>query len=376
MNDIDEALLAWLRRKLGPTSGRKLMAAGIAQRAAMALDTDPVSVFDAFRELKAAGLVSYAPDTMGIPYAGYLTVTAEEVRPSETAAAWQEALTLEGMDPELATVLAPCHAIFDGLDKIDMQHVVRGLQRIRETAGHSVGDFGFSVSACQILGSSKVLGRLPMAALKLLGVDRLSSTPRYVVVAGPTEPAGVLLIENTTTFEVAVRAGLDANLALVAAYGYGLNMHSDSSAGLALLDSLSHGRCEVLSRSGQGHALSRLLAHRRLFFWGDLDREGLRIALALKKNLPNMGLSALYTPMRALVMERETSHPYVGMSGKALQAPWVRSGNDLIDGLAASCESRAVDQESLDVDKHRHLATQAFCEVGLYPVSRTVELRP
>jgi len=51
----------------------------------------------------------------------------------------------------------------------------------------------------------------------------------------------VLLIENTTSFEMAVRAGRDAELALVAAYGYGLNIHSDGSAGLALLDSVNNG---------------------------------------------------------------------------------------------------------------------------------------
>jgi hypothetical protein len=225
------------------------------------------------------------------------------------------------------------------------------------------GAFGFSLSAQHILGASKVLGRLPQATLKLLGVDHLPSTPRYVVVAGPANPVGVLLIENTTSFEMAVHAGLDSELTLIAAYGYGLNMLSDSSAGLALLDSVSRGRCEVLSRSGQGHVLSDLLAHRKLFFWGDLDREGLRIALALRRHFPHLALSALYAPMVALVGARETSHPYVGISGKALQAPWVRTGDDLMDGLAFFCEARAVDQEALEIGQHEDLAGKSFSEV-------------
>ncbi|PZQ31857.1 MAG: hypothetical protein DI562_04645 [Stenotrophomonas acidaminiphila] len=336
------------------------MAQGIAQRAAKGLGTDPVSVFDAFRELKAAGLVSYSADTMGVPYAGYLIVTAEQISVSEAAAAWQAALTLEEVDPELARVLAPCHAIFEDLDTSDMRLAIRGLLRVRETSEASAGDFGFCVSAREILGSSKVLARLPIAALKLLGIDRLPATPRYVVVAGPAEPAAVLLIENTTSFEMAVRAGLDRELALVAAYGYGLNIHSDSSAGLALLDSVTIGRCEVLSRSGQGHALPRLLAHPKLFFWGDLDREGLRIALALKQRLPHLSLSALYAPMCALAKEHKTSHPYVAMSGKALQSSWVRTGDELMDELARSCELRAVDQEALDVARHMNLGARAF----------------
>lgn len=168
------------------------------------------------------------------------------------------------------------------------------------------------------------------------------------------------MIENTTTFEMAVRAELDKELALVAAYGYGLNMLSDSSAGLALLDSVSNGRCEVLSRSGQRHSLPRLLSHPNLFFWGDLDREGLRIALALRRSLPNLGLSALYAPMLALARDRETSHPYSEISGKSLQAPWVPTGNALVDRLARCCDHRAVDQEALDISQHRHLAAQAL----------------
>lgn len=131
--------------------------------------------------------------------------------------------------------------------------------------------------------TSKVLDRLAPQARRLLGIDALPSTPRYVVVAGPSKPSAVLLIENTTTYEVAVKAGLDAELVLIAAYGYGLNMMSDSSAGWALVDSVTSGRCEVLSRTGRDHQLAGLFPHKRVFFWGDLDREGLRIALALRR---------------------------------------------------------------------------------------------
>ncbi|WP_426683524.1 Wadjet anti-phage system protein JetD domain-containing protein [Xanthomonas translucens pv. undulosa] len=360
MSEVTEALLAWLRRQSG--AGSRLQAKSIVQRAAQALDTDLVSIYGAFRELRAEERVSYAPDTMGVPYRGYLIVTAEPIPASATATAWNDVLVLEGVDPKLALALAQCHGIFDGLDETDMRLAVRGLLRVREASRASTEDFGFSVSAREILGSSKVLGRLPATTIKLLGIDQLVSTPRYLVVAGPASPAGVLLIENTTSFEMAVRAGLDAELALVAAYGYGLNMMSDSSAGLALLNSISNRRCEILSRSGQGHSLPHLLAHPRLYFWGDLDREGLRIALALRKILPMLSLSALYAPMRVLAAERATSHPYVGMSGKALQAPWVQTGDKLIDQLAACCEYRAVDQEALDIAKYRCLAMRKFDE--------------
>jgi hypothetical protein len=214
----------------------------------------------------------------------------------------------------------------------------------------------FNVSAQAILGSSKVLGQLPRSVHRFLGVGELSPSPRYIVVAGPTAPSAVLLVENPTSFETAVQLRLDKELTLVAAYGYGLNTRSDSSAGLALLDSVAHGRCQVLSRSGNGHDLSSLFGHRNLFFWGDLDREGLRIALAIRKRLPALTLSALYAPMREMVAVRESSHPYSDMSGKTLQAPWSGTGDELFDGLAAACQDRAVDQEALDLGAFGALA--------------------
>jgi hypothetical protein len=143
---------------------------------------------------------------------------------------------------------------------------------------------------------------------------------------------------------------------LVAAYGYGLNMMSDSSAGLALLESVRSRGCEILSRSGSGHSLETLFAHPRMFFWGDLDREGLRIALALRQHLPQLVLSGLYLPMRTLAGRLESSHPYVGLSGKALQSAWVPTGQGVFDNLALSCEVRAVDQEAIDIKRFASLA--------------------
>lgn len=362
MDDVVDPLLAWLRRTSGP-KGRKLLAADVASRAAQALRTDLVSVYDALRQLRKSELVSYKPDTMGIPYTGYLTVVPAAVDVSVTEKAWRDALAAVTDDAPLADALAVSHALFDGLEALDMRNVIQGLIRIRRAAASLEDEFGFSVSAQHILGSSKVLSRLPLATLRLLGVDRLPSTPRYLVVAGPPQPLAVLFIENATSFEMAVKAGLDAQVALVAAYGYGLNMMSDSSAGLALLESVRSKGCEVLSRSGGGHSLDQLFGHPRMFFWGDLDREGLRIAMALKQHLPQMELSGLYAPMRRLVAQPESSHPYTGLSGKALQSPWTATGNQLLDDLASSCEVRAVDQEAVNAKQFADLAPRGLAEV-------------
>lgn len=71
--------------------------------------------------------------------------------------------------------------------------------------------------------------------------------------------------------------------------------------------------------------------------------------MALRQHLPQLELSGLYAPVRAWVTQREFSHPYVWLSGKALQMAWTPIGDRLLDGLAALCNARAVDQETLDV---------------------------
>ncbi len=229
-------------------------------------------------------------------------------------------------------------------------HLVRRAQTHEEAARHRF----------RILGSSKILDRLPLSARRILGVSKLPATPRYVVVAGPAEPKAVLLIENSTTYEEAVRAGLDKSVALIAAYGYGLNMMTDSAAGWALVESLTQGRCEVLSRSGQAHRLTNLLEHPNLYFWGDLDREGLRIAMALRAKLPHLKLSAFYQPMADLARNKTTSHPYALFCGKANQQAWRHTADKQFDALASVCELRAVDQEAVNLSVFAGLVTQAL----------------
>ncbi|QZA77480.1 hypothetical protein K4H28_14530 [Deefgea tanakiae] len=362
MDETCSSLLAWLRRISG-TKARKLLAAGVASRAAGGLQIDLVSVLDALQKLRASGLISYKPDIMGMPYTGYLTVVPAVVNMSITEKTWLEALEVATVENALLSeALAASYSLFEGLDAQDMGHVIAGLQRIESTSQENV--FGFSVSAQHVLGSSKILSRLPLSTLRLLGAEHFPSTPRYIVVAGPPDPIGVLLIENTTSFELAVQAGLDKRLALVASYGYGLNTMSDSCAGLALVESVLRRECQILSRTGSNHNLSKLFALPRILFWGDLDREGLRIAMALKQQLPQLELSALYLPMRMQVHYRETSHPYVALSGKAAQLPWLPTGDKVFDDLASACSNRAVDQEAVDLKQYGHLAQFSITEMS------------
>jgi hypothetical protein len=223
------------------------------------------------------------------------------------------------------------------------------------------GEFMFELSAQHLLGSSKILSTLTEPARRALGVASLASVPKYVVVACPPTPQAVVLVENTTSFERAVRAGLHEVVGLIAAYGYGLNQHADSTSGRALIDAVIGGDVEVLMRAGIKPSWPELLSHATLLFWGDLDREGLRIAAALRVKLPQLRLSALYGPMIERAKTAKTCHPYTLASGKQGQLPWAASGQGDLDEIAAICDRRAVDQESLVLAEHRHLATRALC---------------
>lgn len=362
MDETVQHLYLWLLKRSAKSSSRRMRAAGLLQAAINELGLDLVEARTAFRALRSAGQFDYLPDMAGLPYNGYATINPPELVESPTAVAWRSALDAQGVSTELRDALLPAHELFADMEDEDRMLIVDALVRLRETMEHPVDSFGFSLSARQVLGSSKILDRLPLSARRALGVAGLPSTPRYVVVAGPSSPTAVLLVENTTTYEEAVRAGLDESVALIAAYGYGLNMLADSVAGWALVESLTGGRCEVLRRSGQDHELSELLQHPRLFFWGDLDREGLRIALALRSKLPKLTLSALYRPMRDMVRQRARAHPYALACGKANQHAWRDIGDATFDVLAMECATRAVDQEAVDLQTEGYLAQYGLAE--------------
>lgn len=357
MDDVTQRLYAWLLKRSAKSSTQRLRVAGLIQAAAGALDIDVVNLRSAFRDLRAASQLTYDPDLAGLPYCGYVTICLPALTESPAAIAWRVAL--EGVDirTELREPLLPAHTLFADIANEDLALIAQALASLKSSDPRK---FSYSLSAQHVLGSSKVLDRLPMSARYALGIVEHPSTPRYVVVAGPPNPCAVLLIENTTSYEEAVRAGLDEHMTLIAAYGYGLNMMSDSTAGWALVESLTGGRCEVLSRSGRDHPLAQLLQHPKLFFWGDLDREGMRIGLALRSRFTQLALSALYRPMCDMVDQRESSHPYAAVFGKANQAIWRDVEDVTFNALAAKCAWRAVDQEAVDLLLCGYLARESL----------------
>jgi hypothetical protein len=86
-------------------------------------------------------------------------------------------------------------------------------------------DAGFNVSARHLMESSKVLSKLSRQMLGALDLPlRLHApSPRYILCAGPSEPAATLLIENPRAFENAIRSGLSVTVAVVCTFGFGLS---------------------------------------------------------------------------------------------------------------------------------------------------------
>lgn len=355
----------WLLKRSAASQTRSVRAAELARRIVSELGLGVLEAREALRTLRAEGLVGYAPDLDGGPYTGYLTVVAIDAPPPPSLVRWREALAAEIGDLVLIDLLIPCHVAFSDLAADDLRRVARSLLQLPVLMNSASPSFGFSLSARGILGSSKLLGCIPEAARRHLGIASLPASPRYVVVAGPSEPKAVLLIENPTSFEEVVRIGWATELAFVVAYGYGLNMSADSTAGWNLVDGLINGRFEVINRTAGRHRLDALLNHPNIFYWGDLDREGLRIAAALRQRLPALRLSALYIPMLRLAAYEETSHPYSEATGKSNQMLWRPMGDELLDALALSCSERAVDQEAVDLSNCLPLAMRALVATDL-----------
>ncbi len=202
----------------------------------------------------------------------------------------------------------------------------------------------FEVSARCLLGSSKALDALPNAVLRRFGIDpaRFPAFPGYVMVAGPPHPQAVLLVENPHAFERALQTEGSEQAAWVCTFGYGLSLrqgqHGDQLAGL--LESPAAPR--TLVRRGRPPPWEALLAHPRIRFWGDLDREGLVIFQRLRRRHPHIALSGIYHPMLERLRDGG-GHPYCALAGKAGQGDVPLDPHTAL--LIEACRERALDQE-------------------------------
>jgi hypothetical protein len=216
--------------------------------------------------------------------------------------------------------------------------------------GAAPGTPVYLASAAGRLGSSKLVSALPSPALRAIGVpiDALVQAPMCFLVAGHSDPEAVVLVENPIAFERAIAATRNLPVCWISVHGF---------AGLQLgrtdefeLGSSFDGAASAV-RLGSPPPLSLLLDHGNLLHWGDLDIAGLRIFEAMMGRFPHLRLSALYKPMADL-LRSGGGHPYVKATGKAGQAsmPAIRWKTKQLEGLAALCACRSVDQEYVSTE--------------------------
>lgn len=355
----DELVISVLQDLMG--SRDSLQGKNLNRRIAEKAGIDPIDTKLALGRLAKRGVITNVTDRGEAFGKVSLTIATPKKLEPPSLTRWRLAVSSSGMTETETEALAACHDRLDGFSDADMRDLARGLSTMRSNQNADKGIPRFVLSAKYLLGSSKILGCLPLPALRAFGID-IDSFPdaiSQVIVAGPENPEAVLLIENPHSFEEVIAAGCAEKIALVITYGYGLSRSGDAY-GNSLAEALQHAdRLVPLVRMGNPPSPKNLLGHPRILFWGDLDREGLRIYASLRKGIPALRASALYLPM-VEAMKRGESHPYVKATSKEKQGTTDKTPVD-VSALVHLCSERGVDQEIVsrkDIASLAHLSLE------------------
>lgn len=359
---IEEKVIAALWSLMGRRDF--LQGKGLVGRVAEKAGIDPLEAKMTLGKLARKGVIEGVSEHGEAFGRVSLTIEAPKREEAVSLVRWRDALRKTGLDDGEVETLAPCHDRLDGFSDADMRDLARGLVAVKSAQREERNTPRFVVSAKYLLGSSKMLGTLPLPSLKAFGID-FESFPDaipQIIVAGPDNPEAVLLIENPHSFEEAIAAGCAERIALVVTYGYGLS-RSGEAYGNSLSDAIEQAdRLVPLIRKGNPPSPKILLGHSKILFWGDLDREGLRIYASLRKGLPALRASALYLPMLE-AMERGVSHPYTKATAKEKQGTTEHVPEDVLS-LVSICSDRGIDQEAVSRDDISRLASLSLEDVG------------
>lgn len=303
----------------------------------------------ALGELRDEGLVVCSRWLAQPTRPGAMVTVAKPDRPDpEWLKRWRGILNDADLNPKEIQALLPAGATIN-LSVPDSLRLIEGLKRLRDDQGALAGVPLYDVSARYLLGSSKLLEKIGKAARAFgIAIEAFSPPYRYMALAGNPDPKAFTLVENPHSFEAAVRADARLESAWACSYGFGFSMDQRYAELLAsnLTNTVYFDNLIILIRAGEPPTLTDLLGCERLFFWGDLDLEGLRIYQELKKRFPNIRPSPLYEPM-AEILAAGGGHPYVKLVGKDGQRP-PAAGDPEVDRLAALCRERGLDQEAVD----------------------------
>lgn len=314
-------------------------------------------VINGLRMLRDTGEVTCRDWHRGEPI-GRVELSIQQVR-SPCEEAWIGVMHAMGANPEDQEVLIALSDKLEGLAVDDMERLLSGLMALREDLPLLKGQSRYLVSAKYLLGSSKLLDALPSPLLRKFGInlELLIGPPSYIITAGPSSPACVVLVENPQAMEVALQTHIGSKIAWIATFGYGLS-RSGNEYGRQLASLIEeNNRLTALVRQGTPPPIERLLEHSDIFFWGDFDREGFQIYWQLKSKISQLQLSGLYQPMRAMIENTDNHHAYNELVAKPNQNTWQCSDMD-VQKMLDLCERRAVDQESVslaDIEKYAAL---------------------
>ena len=329
--------------------GTSIRTATVMNGLGIRLGIDQIEVKGLVRELYRAQLLRYTPDRQELPASGMIEIVRPDKTVSPAELQWIQALAQSSLSTKAKHALEPFYTKVSDLSSGDMDTLVGCLAELASQDIAGMDGAGFNVSARAIMGGSKVLSALDSKAMHALGLPaRLkTSSPRYVVCAGPPAPVASLLIENPRAFENAVRSGLGETVALVCTYGFGL-----SYLGQACIEDMhSEDKPIQIIRAGAPGSLSELLQAQQVYLWADLDLAALSIYKSLKSAIPQLQFSAIYQVMMEMVKDAKRSHPYAAIFEKDGQTSNTNSTHDaknpVMNVLFECCRFRAVDQEAV-----------------------------
>lgn len=339
-----------------------IQGAGLIERLAKLSNLDALAIQGALSGLEMEGWLSGVCNGIPVGKVSPLVERPAEI-PLPSFLAWRNSLSESSLNEGDQTALIPLHDIVSDLSNSDQTTLIHGLIRLREDQALVCGRPSFLVSAEYLLGSSKILDLLSANALRQFGIDKgkFPGAPPVLLIAGPPNPTNVVLVENPHAFWKAVSTPAIEKTAFIVTFGYGLSRHGDEFGNqlASILESGSQVTGAVCA--GTPPQVSELLQHKSVSFWGDLDLEGLRIYLRLRKIIPVLTLSALYEPMLIAVQIPGKSHPYAKVTAKHSQSNREIPSQDIaLSILAAACKDRAVDQELVTLESIVEVSERSF----------------
>ena len=333
--NITEQVETVLRRLTA--GGKKLRPGGLIGRLSKLTGIPQLDVQLALEELARAGSLSGVsrsgqPLTLVGWIGAALPLSQTEMLLTEVISNFNDKSSKATLQPLLKFA-----GLFTGLSAADITFVLQGMLQCKKEAINCDPIFA---SAANILGSAKALNNLRGAARNIgmeWPIDAYGEL--YVLTAGPARPNAIVLIENIRSFTAFARSRHAKYAVGVAAFGYGLTMENFGNR-------LATGQIVACRAYGDTVNLYDAISQLPAFFWGDLDREGVRIFESLRRQIPDLALSAAYASMDKRLTNPQLCHPY--------HALFEKDGQRVISGatpeatyLARRCSDRAVDQEAL-----------------------------